>query len=81
MSDFKQRMIDWKEYKDAHKCDFYFNGIAMDVPEAKHASWFLLQSVERRKRREAQEERKRRECLDSLKKMVQEYDAKYLEKG
>ena len=74
MSDFKQRIIDWKEYKEAHKWEFRLKDIAMDVRKPKPASWFLLQSVERRKRREAQEEKEKQECLESIKKMLEEYE-------
>ena len=53
MSDFKQRLADWREYKQVHKKQFLIKDVVMDADLGlRSMSWFLLQFVEQRKKRE-----------------------------
>ncbi len=66
MSDFKQRLADWRRYKTQHKLQIQTKGIVMDADLGlKPVSWFLLQPVERRVKREEEE-------LDALEKILDE---------
>ena len=52
MSDFKQRLADWREYKQIHQIQFQIKDVVMDADLGlRPMSWFLLQSVEQRKKR------------------------------
>lgn len=66
MWDFKQRLADWRQYKSEHKIELSIQHV---VPcgelYVKSRSWFLLQSVEKRKKREEQLEKDLREILDN----------------
>ena len=56
MNDFKQRFADWRRYKTQHKLQMHTKGIVMDADLGlKSMSWFLLQPVERRVKREEKE--------------------------
>ena len=56
MSDFKQRLADWRSYKKRHMLQMQTKGIVMDADLGlKSMSWFLLQPVERRVKREEEE--------------------------
>ncbi len=78
MSDFKQRLADWREYKERHKTQFQIKDVVMDADLGlRSMSWFLLQPVEQRKRREEEEitalerilDEKRRELAEKRKKV------------
>ena len=56
MNDFKQRLADWRRYKTAHKWQMQTKGVVMDANLGlRSMSWFLLQPVERREKREEEE--------------------------
>lgn len=78
MSDFKQRLADWRSYKKRHMLQMQTKGIVMDADLGlKSMSWFLLQPVERRVKREEEElavlekllEEKRKEIADNRKRV------------
>ena len=53
MSDFKQRLADWRRYKTQHKLQMQIKGIVMDADLGLRSMfWFLLQPVARRVKRE-----------------------------
>ena len=66
MWDFKQRLADWRQYKSEHKTDILIQHV---VPCGElymwPMSWFLLQSVEKRKMREEQLEKELLEILNN----------------
>ena len=66
MSDFKQRFADWREYKQVYKIRFQIKDVVMDADLGlRPMSWFLLQSVEQRKKRE-------QEDIDALERILEE---------
>lgn len=78
MSDFKQRLSDWRRYKTQHKLQIQINGVVVDANFGlRSRSWFLLQPVERRVKREEEElvvlekmlDEKRREIAEKRKKV------------
>ncbi len=78
MGDYKQRLADWREYKQVHKTQFQIKDVVMDADMGlRSMSWFLLQSVEQRKKSEEEEiaslerilEEKRREIAEKRKKV------------
>lgn len=66
MWDFKQRLADWRQYKSDHKIDILVQHV---VPcgelYVRPMSWFLLQSVEKRKKREEQQIQELLEILNN----------------
>ncbi len=53
MGDYRQRLADWRKYKEMHKTRFQIKDVVMDADLGlRPMSWFLFQSVEQRKRRE-----------------------------
>ena len=78
MSDFKQRLADWRSYKKRHTLQIQTKGIVMDADLGlRSMSWFLLQPVERRVKREEEElavlekllEDKRKEIANNRKRV------------
>ena len=66
MSDFKQRLADWRGYKKRYMLQIQTKGIVMDADLGlRSMSWFLLQPVVRRVKREEKE-------LAVLEKMLEE---------
>ena len=77
-SDFKQRLADWRSYKKRHALQIQTKGIVMDADLGlRSMSWFLLQPVERRVKREEEElavlekllEEKRKEIANNRKRV------------
>lgn len=56
MGNLRQRLADWREYKQAHKAQFQIKDFVMDAGMGlRPMFWFLLQSVEQHKKREEEE--------------------------
>ena len=51
MSDFKQRIADWREYRRVH----YIDSVVLTGLPHRSFAWFLFQSVEQRKKLEEEE--------------------------
>ncbi len=78
MSDFKQRLADWRSYIKRHMLQMQTKGIVTDADLGlRSMSWFLLQPVERRVKREEEElavlekllEEKRKEIANNRKRV------------
>ncbi len=78
MNDFKQRILDWKQYRKDNIWHFRLKDVTLDGPRLRSIWWFLLQPVEKRRRREIEEPE---EEIRALKKLIEEYDAKYNKKN
>ena len=66
MCDYKQRLADWHQYKEEHKIEFMMKRVVLGGGlYLKSRSWFLLQSVEKRKALEELQERELREIFEN----------------
>ncbi len=73
MRDFKKRLADWREYKQIHQIQFQIKDVVMDADWGlRPMSWFLLQSVEQRKKRERDDVEALERILDGKRREIAE---------